>query len=54
MTYFSFIELLRRAVSDPLFWMKILLLLGGVSTLACDAAACRIIHLEPMDAVRDL
>jgi putative ABC transport system permease protein len=53
-TYFTFIEMWRLAVSDPFFWTRLLLALAGVSTIACYAAARRISRLEPMDALRDL
>lgn len=52
-TYFTFIEMWRLAVSDPFFWTRLLLALAGVSTVACYAAARRISRLEPMDALRD-
>jgi putative ABC transport system permease protein len=53
-TYFTFIEMWRLAVSDPFFWTGLLLALAGVSTIACYAAARRISRLEPIDALRDL
>lgn len=53
-THFAFIELLRLAVSDPPFWIRIVVALGGVSTIACYGAARRISRMEPMDALRDL
>jgi ABC-type lipoprotein release transport system permease subunit len=52
-TRFAFWEMLVLAVRDPFFWVSVLLILGGVSAIACYAAARRIGRLQPMDALRD-
>ena len=53
-TRFAFVELLQLSVGNPLFWIRVLVVLGGAATIACYAAARRISRLEPMDALRDL
>jgi len=52
-TRFAFVELLRLSISDPFFWIRVLLAHGVVSTIACYTAARGISRLEPMDALRD-